>query len=247
TRSPTGTTSPPKKPLSVLAAARWCDWSAYSSISERVIPHLSASTCATQNWMPSVLFVCARNSGANGPTPPLAFDDIGARVIDSTPHAIAQSYAPAITPCATKCTACCEEPHCRSTDVAGTVHGSPAATQALRVTLQPCSPAWVTQPPTTSSTSAGSKSLRSTIVRSTRPRRSVGCHSASAPLRFPKAERAQSTITASRVAMSLMLEGDDLDEQRHWPLVLTRVIARSRSVAEYPRAVRIAVLVKQVP
>src|SRR5262249_32720832 len=151
------------------------------------------------------------------------------------------------TPWATKCTACCDEPHCRSTDVAGTVHGSPPATQALRVTLQPCSPAWVTQPPTTSSTSAGSKSLRCTIVRSTSPRRSVGCHSASAPLRFPNAERAQSTITASRVAMSLMLEGDDLDEQRRRPLVLTRVIAPSRSVAEYPRAVRIAVLVKQVP
>ncbi len=67
------------------------------------MPHLSASTCATQNWMPSVLFVCARNSPLNGPAPPRAFDDIGARVIDSTPHAIAMSYAPAITPCATKC------------------------------------------------------------------------------------------------------------------------------------------------
>ena len=91
----------------------------------------------------------------NGPAPPRAFDDIGARVIDSTPHAIARSYAPAITPCATKCAACCDEPHWRSTLVAGTCHGSPAATHALRVTLQPCSPAWVTQPPTTSSTQRG--------------------------------------------------------------------------------------------
>ena len=72
--------------------------------------------------------------------PPRAFDDIGARVIDSTPHAIPMSYAPAITPCATKCAACCDEPHWRSTLVAGTLHGSPAATHALRVTLQPCSP-----------------------------------------------------------------------------------------------------------
>ena len=32
----------------------------------------------------------------NGPVPPRAFDDIGARVIDSTPHAIAMSYAPAM-------------------------------------------------------------------------------------------------------------------------------------------------------
>ena len=85
------------------------------------MPHLSASTCATQNWMPSVLFVFARNSPAERAVPPRAFDDIGARVIDSTPHAIAMSYAPAITPCATKCAACCDEPHCRSTLVAGTL------------------------------------------------------------------------------------------------------------------------------
>ena len=105
-----------------------------------MIPHLSANTCATQNWMPSVLFVFARKSGLNGPMPPRAFDDIGERVIDSTPHAIPMSYAPAITPCATKCAACCDDPHCRSTLVAGTLHGRPAATHALRVTLQPCSP-----------------------------------------------------------------------------------------------------------
>src|SRR5690349_24109274 len=114
--------------------------------------------------MPSVLLVLARKSGLKGPAPPRAFDDIGARVIDSTPHAIARSYAPAITPCATKCAACCDEPHCRSTEVAGTDHGRPAATHALRVTLQPCSPACVTHPPTTSSIVAGSMSLRSTIV-----------------------------------------------------------------------------------
>ena len=104
------------------------------------MPNLSASTCATQNWMPSVLSVLRRNAGLNGPVPPRAFDDIGARVIDSTPHAIARSYAPAITPWATKCIACCDEPHWRSTLVAGTCGGSPPATQALRVTLQPCSP-----------------------------------------------------------------------------------------------------------
>ena len=103
----------------MLAAARSCDCNANASISSRVIPHLSASTCATQNWMPSVLLVFARKSGLNGPMPPRAFDDIGARVIDSTPHAIPMSYAPAITPCATKCAACCDEPHCRSTLVAG--------------------------------------------------------------------------------------------------------------------------------
>jgi len=75
------------------------------------MPHLSASTCATQNWIPTVSFVFARNAFENGPVPPRAFDDIGLRVIDSTPHAIAMSYAPAITPWATKWTACCDDPH----------------------------------------------------------------------------------------------------------------------------------------
>ena len=52
--------------------------------------------------------------------------------------------------------ACWDEPHCRSTVVAGTLWGRPAATQALRVTLVLCSPTWVTHPPITSSMVAGS-------------------------------------------------------------------------------------------
>src|SRR4051794_14682289 len=171
------------------------------------MPHLSARTCATQNWIPSVLFVFDKNSPLNGPSPPRAFDAIGARVIDSTPHAIPMSYAPASTPCATKCAACCDEPHWRSTLVAGTDDGNPPATHALRVTLQPCSPDCVTHPPTTSSYRAGSTSLRSTIVRRHRPSRSVGCQSASAPLRLPNAVRARSTITASRASISPPVAG----------------------------------------
>ncbi len=151
--------------------------------------------------MSSLLSHAARNDGLNGPVPPLEFDAIGARVIDSTPHAIARSYAPAMTPCATKWTACCDEPHCRSTDVAGTCHGSPAAIHALRVTFVPCSPDCVTQPPTTSSIVAGSTSLRSSSVFSVKPSRSVGCQPASAPLRFPIALRTVSTMTASRTCM----------------------------------------------
>ena len=60
-------------------------------MSSRVMPYLSASTCATQNWMPSMPLHARRNDGLNGPVPPFAFDAIGARVIDSTPHAIAMS------------------------------------------------------------------------------------------------------------------------------------------------------------
>ena len=39
---------------------------------------------------------------------------IGTRVMFSTPAAITTSYAPAITPWAAKCAACCDEPHWRS-------------------------------------------------------------------------------------------------------------------------------------
>ena len=58
----------------------------------------------------------------------------------STPAAITTSYAPAITPCAAKCSACCDDPHCRSTVVPGTESGNPAASSALRLTLSACSP-----------------------------------------------------------------------------------------------------------
>jgi len=53
-------------------------------------------------------------------------DHIGTRLMDSTPQATAMSYAPEMTPWAAKCTACWEEPHWRSTVVAGTDSGSPA-------------------------------------------------------------------------------------------------------------------------
>src|SRR5205823_13683507 len=96
----------------------------------------SASTWATRNWAHKRLSIALRKSALNGPRPPRAFDAMGALLIDSTPQAMAMSYRPAITLAATKCTACWDEPHWRSTLVAGTRHGSPAATHALRVTLQ---------------------------------------------------------------------------------------------------------------
>ena len=43
--------------------------------------------------------------------------------------------------------ACCDDPHWLSTVVAATERGRPAVSQAVRVTLKDCSPAWVTQPP----------------------------------------------------------------------------------------------------
>ncbi len=62
---------------------------------------------------------------------------------------------PDITACAAKCSACCEEPHWRSIEVAGTLSGSFEAMTALRAMLVDCSPACITQPMMTSSICAG--------------------------------------------------------------------------------------------
>jgi hypothetical protein len=65
---------------------------------------------------------------------------IGTRVIDSTPAAMTTSLTPAMIDCAARWTASCEEPHWRSTVIAGTLSGKPAPSTALRATLTACSP-----------------------------------------------------------------------------------------------------------
>src|SRR4051812_47471800 len=109
-------------------------------MSSRVIFHFSARVWDTSNCVLSWPSHASRNAWLNGPVPPLALDAIGVRLMHSTPQAIARSYEPAITAWATKWTACCDEPHWRSTVVPGTCHGSPAATHELRATLVLCSP-----------------------------------------------------------------------------------------------------------
>jgi hypothetical protein len=79
----------------------------------------------------------------------------------STPPPIATSWTPEAIRAAAKFTACCAEPHWRSTVVAGVSIGSPASSQALRPMLIACSPNCCTQPATTSSTSAASIPARS--------------------------------------------------------------------------------------
>ena len=54
----------------------------------------------------------------------------------STPAAITTSYAPAITPCAAKCSACCDDPHWRSTVVPGTDSGKPAASSGVAADVE---------------------------------------------------------------------------------------------------------------
>ena len=86
----------------------------------------------------------------------------------------------------------------------GTVSGHPAASTALRAMLAACSPTCITQPSTTSSTTAGSRSLRSRTALSSSAARSTGCHSRSLPLRLPSGVLTASTITAVRTLQSLL-------------------------------------------
>src|SRR5579859_8196556 len=102
--------------------------------------------------------------------------------------------------------ACWLEPHWRSTVVAGTDSGKPAARTALRPTLKACSPTCPTQPAITSSIRAGSSLLRATRPLSVKPRRSTGCQDFSMPSRRPSGVRTASTITASLFILSLLLQ-----------------------------------------
>jgi hypothetical protein len=67
----------------------------------------------------------------------------------STPQASAMSSAPEPTRPTARLNACWDEPQALSTVVQPTAWGSPAASQALRVTLPDWAPTWSMQPPTT--------------------------------------------------------------------------------------------------
>jgi hypothetical protein len=70
----------------------------------------------------------------------------GARVIDSTPPAMAKSISPARMARAALPTASRPEAHRRLTVTPGTLSGSPASSSAMRATLRLSSPAWLAQP-----------------------------------------------------------------------------------------------------
>jgi hypothetical protein len=103
--------------------------------------------------------------------------------------------APVAIKPATRWLACCAEPHWQSTVMAPVCHGRPPCSQAVRVTLLDCSPAWVTQPPMTCSTKLGSMPQRSTIASWAAPSNSAACRPASQPPRLPIGVRTASTMT----------------------------------------------------
>ena len=162
--SPTviGTISRSKRPSSVARLASVCERTASSSSSEREISHWSAIISAPSPW-PTMLCL-AISSGVNAkPNSSCVFIVAanGKWPMCSTPDPIIASCTPAAIRAAEKFTACCAEPHWRSTVVPGVSIGRPACSQALRAMFSPCSPNCATQPAMTSSTSAASTPARS--------------------------------------------------------------------------------------
>src|SRR5690349_20874291 len=119
-----------------------------------------------------------------------------------TPPATTRSAVPLATACAAKCTACCDEPHCRSTVTPGTCSGRPADSQQVRARSPDCGPTVSTQPRMTSSTAAGSAPVRASSSAMTWPPRSAGCTADSPPPRRVTGDRTAPTRYASPIAAS---------------------------------------------
>ncbi len=151
-----------------------------------------------------------------------------------TPPATTRSAVPDITAWAAKCTACCDEPHWRSTVVPGTSSEYPATSQHVRAMSPACGPIVSTQPNTTSSTAAGSTSTRSNSARIEWAPRSAGCTCARPPLRLPTGERTASTMYAS-------LMGRRLEDGRADPVPVEASVAHAAS--ERPRPLHVEVQV----
>ncbi len=137
----------------------------------------------------------SQDAGRGVPTSVPRLAPSGTRLIASTPQASPAVMAPAAIRPATTCTACWAEPHWASRVRQPVWYGSPACSQAVRVTLLDCSPACVTHPPATCSTSAGARPARSSRPACAAPSSSAGCSPASTPPRLPIGVRAAATIT----------------------------------------------------
>ena len=126
-------------------------------------------------------------------------EPIGTMLMFCTPPATTRSAVPLSTACAAKCTACWDEPHCRSTVTPGTASGRPAASQAVRAMSPACGPTVSTQPNTTSSTAPGSAWVRASSAVMTCAPRSAGCTAASPPPRRVTGVRTASIMKASGI------------------------------------------------
>ena len=104
------------------------------------------------------------------------FEPIGTRLITSTPHAIATSTTPAADERGGEVGRLLARPALRVDGGGrGRLRAARRASHAVRVTLKLCSPTWLTQPPTTWPTSAGSMPVRAMSSDWTMPSSSAGC------------------------------------------------------------------------
>ncbi len=216
-------------PPSEAESARRCDSSEYASSSSRDRCHSSASSSAD---VPCIT-MSYRSVTRSEIEPP--FDPIGTRDIISTPAETTRSSCPASTAAAALKLVCIDEPHCRSTVVAETETGQPAASTAIRPTFQPCSPIWVTQPICTSSISAGSRPCRPTRPFRTCAARSSPRSTDRAPFLRPIGARTASTMYAA-IGLTLARSPRLLRpavEQR--PSVVQSASAGSRAVTRRAR------------
>ena len=151
-------------------------------------PHSSAITSAE---IPCGT-ISQRSTKPSDRSPP--FEPIGTRDIISTPAETTRSSWPDEIAAAALKFVCIDDPHWRSTVVPQTVSGQPATRGTIRPMFQPCSPICVTQPSWTSSTSAGSRSLRPTSAFSTCPASSSPRILERVPFFRPIGERTASTM-----------------------------------------------------
>ena len=172
--SPTGAIWESNRPSAIAAFARSCEARANCSICSRLMSHFSAIISAERNWLTSWSPYRASQPGdsANGVVKPYwsatsIAAEIGIALMFCKPPATTRSWVPDITPWAAKCTACWDDPHCRSMVTPGTWSGSPATSHAVRATSPACEPMVSQHPMMTSSTAPGSMPVRSTRARST--------------------------------------------------------------------------------
>ncbi len=204
-------TSRLKRPSSTAMRAFCCEARPNSSRCSRVRPRLRAIRSAASNWLGMSI---AQSSGRGSPIPAGTLAPSGIRDIASMPHAMPTSMVPAATMSWTRCADCWPEPHCASIAVAPVCWGSPAYSQARRTMSLDCSPACVTQPPTTCSTRSGSTPARRSTSAWTKPSSAAGCTPASQPLRLPSGVRTASMMTG-------------LPMPKGWHRKLERVLVRA--------------------
>ena len=161
--------------------------------------------------------VAALVAGSCAHAPPS--EPMGTRDMLSTPPATTKSSQPLATFCAAMFTASRPEAQKRLICTPDTRKSQPALSKAVLGKTEPCSPTGDTQPITTSSTSAGSKSWRACSWFSNPPSKSTGLTLCKLPsfLPLPRGVRTASKIMAWVMGhLLVLLEDDNLVKMNAW-------------------------------